>query len=60
MNGLEKLKAGDFNTLNQLWQSGGIVLITLVKDSEPKRYHLKVKDLYQPTETLISEEVIEL
>ena len=60
MTGLEKLKAGVFNTMNQAWQADGSVIITLVKDGEGKVYKLHVRDLYQPTEEVLSEEVIEV
>lgn len=58
--GMDKLKAGDFNNLNQHWQDDGSVIITLFKRGEGKVYKLRVKDLYKPTEEVLSEEVIEI
>lgn len=58
--GLEKLKAGDFNTMNQARQPDKSVIIILSKRGEGKRYKLHVKDLYGPAEEVLSEEVLEV
>ena len=57
--GLAKLYSGDFNTMNQDWQSDGSVIITLTKDGEDKSYRFKVKDLYGEHEEVLEHEVIE-
>ena len=58
--GLERLKTGNFNVMNQEWQDDGSVIITLSKHGEKKVYKFKVKDLYKPTEEVLEEEVIEV
>jgi hypothetical protein len=50
MNGLEKLKAGDFNAMNQEGQPDGSVIITLSSRKYPEVYHFRVRDLYGPNE----------
>ena len=60
MRGIDKLKTGDFNDMSQKQLPDGSIKITLVKRGEGKRYILVVKDLYQPTEEVLSEEVIEV
>ena len=50
MEGLEKLKSGDFNDMSQEWQPDGSVIITLSKRGEDKVYKFRVKDLYGPNE----------
>ncbi len=59
MRGIDKLKTGDFNYMSQETQADGSVLITLSKRGEDKTYKLVVRDLYKPTEEVISEEIIE-
>ena len=59
MNGIDKLKTGDFNVMSQDWQLDGSVIITLSKHGEKKVHKLHVKDLYKPTETLLKEEITE-
>ena len=59
MAGIDKLKSGDFNSINQDWQSDGTVIITLRKRSESKRYKFRVKDLYGANEEVLEEEEIE-
>ena len=56
----DKLKAGDFNYMSQDEQPDGSVLITLTKRGDPHVYKMVVKNLYQPDEEVISEEVIEV
>ena len=50
MNGLDKLKSGDFNDMNQRWLPDGTVIITLIKRSEGIVYKFRVKDLYGENE----------
>lgn len=50
MEGLKKLKSGDFNSMGQEWQPDGSVIITLSKRSENKTYRFRVRDLYGPNE----------
>ncbi len=57
--GLAKLKSGEFNHMIQDWQTDGSVIITLSRTGKKEKYRFKVKDLYRPTEQLISEEVIQ-
>lgn len=59
MRGIEKLKEGDFNNMNQEGQPDGSVLVTLSKRGEGKTYKFRVKDLYGKNEEVLSEEVIE-
>ena len=57
MSGLEKLKTGDFNAMDQDWAADGSVLVTLSKRGEGKIYRFRVKDLYGEHEEVLSEEV---
>ena len=50
MEGLDKLKSGDFNDMNQEWQEDGSVIITLSKRGEEQVYKFRVRNLYQPDE----------
>ena len=59
MAGIQKLKTGDFNTMNQEWQPDGSVIITLVKRGEGKVYRFQVKNLYKEDEEVLWEEIIE-
>lgn len=59
MTGIDKLKTGDFNNMSQEKQPDGSVLVTLTKRGDPHVYRFRVKDLYKPTEQVLSEEVIE-
>ncbi len=59
MNGLEKLKAGDFNSRSDEGQPDGSVTITLVKRGEGKVYRFRVRDLYGENEEVLEDEVIE-
>lgn len=56
--GLKKLKAGDFNSMNQALQSDGTVVITLSKRGENKTYRFRVKDLYGEHEEVLEHKVI--
>lgn len=58
--GLKKLKAGDFNSMNQAPQPDGSVIITLSKRGENKIYRFKVRDLYGPDEKVLEHEIIEV
>lgn len=60
MSGIDKLKTGDFNYMSQVAQPDGSVEITLTKRGDPHTYKLWVKDLYQPTEQVIKEEITEV
>jgi len=57
--GLRRFYSGDFNTMNQQWQSDGSVVITLSKDDENKAYRFKVTDLYGEHEEVLEDEVID-
>ena len=50
MEGLEKLKSGDFNDMMQERQPDGSVIITLSKRGEDKVYKFRVRNLYSPEE----------
>lgn len=58
MNGIDKLKTGNFNDMSQDWQPDGSVIITLSKRSEGKIYRFCVKDLYGEKEEVLSDEEI--
>ncbi len=58
-DGLTKLKTGDFNYMSQVKQPDGSLLVTLTKRGDSHVYKLWVRDLYQPTEVVIKEEVID-
>lgn len=46
--------------MSQEWQPDGSVIITLTRRGEGKTYKLRIKDLYLPTEQVLSDEVIEI
>ena len=56
----EMLARGEFNHMSQVTQTDGSVLVTLTKRGDPHVYKLWVRDLYQPTEQVIREEVTNL
>ncbi len=60
MNGIEKLRAGNFNVMNQDWQPDGSVIVTLRKRGEGKVYRFRVKDLYGENEEVLEEEIKEI
>lgn len=60
MEGLKKLKGGDFNNMSQKPLPDGSVVITLSKRGEGKVYRFKVRDLYGPDEEVLEHEVIEV
>ena len=59
MDGITKLKTGDFNNMSQETQPDGSVLVTLSKRGEGKVYRFRVKDLYGEHEEVLEEEVLE-
>ncbi len=56
----EMLANGDFNHMSQEHQPDGSVIVTLTRRGDPHRYLLIVKNLYQPTEQVVREEVAEV
>ena len=60
MEGLKKLKTGDFNDMDQESQPDGSVIVTLSKRGEHKTYRFKVRDLYGPNEEVLEHKVIEV
>ena len=58
MEGLEKLKLGDFNDMSQEQQPDGSVLVTLTKRGDPHVYRFRVKDLYGENEEVLEHQVI--
>ena len=50
MKGLQALKKGKFNTMQQVWQPDGSVIITLIDNKTDKVYKLRVRDLYGENE----------
>jgi len=57
--GIDKLKAGDFNIMNQTPTPEGNTIVTLVKRGEGKVYRFEVADLYNEKEKVLWEEVTE-
>lgn len=55
---LERLKRGDFNTMEQQRQPDGSVIIILTKRGEKKGYRFCVRNLYGENEEVLWEEVI--
>jgi hypothetical protein len=51
------LARGDFNHMSQEKQPDGSVLVIMTKRGDNKVYKLWVRDLYQPTEVVIKEEI---
>lgn len=60
MKAIDKLKAGDFNDMYTESQPDGSVIITLSKRGEHKVYRFRVKDLYDPNEEVLWEEIKEV
>jgi hypothetical protein len=48
--GLEKLKSGDFNTMNVSKGPDGVETIILSSEHYPEVYQFRVKNLYQENE----------
>lgn len=59
MNGLEKLKTGNFNDMSQEQQPDGSVIVTLSKRGEDKVYKFRVRNLYKENEELLEHEIID-
>lgn len=57
MDGLTKLRTGDFNNMSQETLSDGTVIVTLSKRGEGKVYIFQVYDLYGKNEEVLAEEV---
>lgn len=53
MDGLEKLKSGDFNDMSQKHLPDGSVIITLTSRKWPGVERFRVKDLYGPNEEVV-------
>ena len=59
MTGLESLKTGDFNSMEQIGRVGDEVTIILSKLGERMTYQFRVKDLYGPNEKVLWEKIID-
>ncbi len=55
----EMLAQGLFNSMNQAWQEGGQVTITLTRYGDTHRYLMCVRNLYRPDEQVLWERVEE-
>ncbi len=53
--GQHRLYRGDFNTMQQVWQPDGSVILHLYSHGEPNKTVIHVSDLYGPNETVIEE-----
>ena len=53
----EMLKSGDFNDRADEVQPDGSVKITLSKRGDKQVYHMHVRDLYGPSEEVLSETI---
>lgn len=53
MEGLKKLKEGDFNYMDQEPQPDGSIIITLSSRHYPEVYRFRVRDLYGENEQLL-------
>lgn len=58
MSGIQKFKAGNFNTVEQTQNVDGSVTITISSRKYPEIHKITVIDLYKPTEQVLSDEVI--
>ena len=58
MEGYDKLYRGDWNSMSWDWQADDSVIVTLVKEGESVTYRLRMRNIYQENEVVISEEVI--
>ena len=58
MEGLKKLRSGDFNDMTQESQPDGSVIITLAKRGENKTYRFRVVNLYKENEEILEDEII--
>lgn len=50
MTARDKLRSGDFNTMNVEQQADGSQVITLTKEGDDKVYRFRVRNLCQPDE----------
>ena len=57
MNGIDKLRSGDFNTMNQDIQPDSSVIVTLSKRGEPEVYCFQVYTLYGKDEEVLVEAI---
>lgn len=53
MEGLQKLKTGDFNNMSSEPQPDGSVIITLSSRKYSQVYRFRVRDLYGPNEEVV-------
>lgn len=60
MDGITKLKTGDFNNMGQEDLEDGSKVVTLSKRGEHKVYVFQVYDLYGPEEEVLVEYVTEV
>ena len=44
MNAIDKYYSGDFNSLEQEWQSDGSVIVTVIKRGEGKIYRFRARN----------------
>ena len=58
MRGIDKLKAGEFNSRSDVIQADGSSIITLWKRGEDKVYRFQVRDLYGEHEEVLWEEEV--
>lgn len=59
MEGLKKLRSGDYNSVDQQVLADGSLLVILSKRRENKTYRFRVKNLDQENEEVLEHEVIE-
>lgn len=58
MTARERLAKGEFNYMSQHLEPDGSVLVVMAKRGDPHVYRLWVRDLYQPNEIILREEVV--
>lgn len=56
----ERLAKGEFNTMSQVRQPDGSLLVILTKRGDKYIYKLWVKGLYTPQEVVVKEEITEV
>lgn len=59
MEGRERLRTGNFNTVNFEEQSDGSKIVILSKRGEKNHYRFAVKNLYKENEEMLWEETID-
>ncbi len=57
--GYDKLKSGDFNSMNQWNDPDGVTRILLASSHFSEVYYMWIKDYGKPTEELVKEERVE-